>query len=129
MIIDDEPDITKSMQLGLERKGIDVASFNNPLLALEEVKKRPNRYDLIITDIRMPEMTGLELYREIRKVDDDTPVCFMTAFDIYISEFEKMFPNIKPAGFLSKPISISELAQAIDQMVYAGADALRTHAH
>jgi DNA-binding NtrC family response regulator len=119
MIIDDEPDITKSMEIGLERKGIDVVSFNNPLLALEEVKKRPRRYDLIITDIRMPEMNGLELYREIRKVDGETPVCFMTAFDIYINEFQRMFPNIKPAGFLSKPVSIAELAEAIDRMVYA----------
>jgi DNA-binding NtrC family response regulator len=116
MIVDDEPDITKSMKLGLERRGIDVIPFNNPLLALEEIKKKSRRYELIITDIRMPEMNGLELYREIRKVDRDTPVCFMTAFEIYISEFQKLFPNIQPAGFLRKPVTLAELALTIDRV-------------
>jgi len=115
MIIDDESDITSVMKLGLERRGMQVTAFNDPLKALEELKQA--NYDLIITDISMPNMNGFELYREIRKNDGGTPIVFMTAFDIYQNEFEKMFPDVHPSALLRKPIGIAELAARIDEIL------------
>jgi two-component system, OmpR family, response regulator ChvI len=116
IVVDDEPDITSSLKLGLERRGMDVTAFNDPLKALEELKKQDN-YDLVITDIRMPKMSGFELYRKIRKQGVGTPVVFMTAFDVHQKEFEKMFPDLKPKALLRKPISISELAARVDEIL------------
>jgi DNA-binding response OmpR family regulator len=115
LIVDDEPDITESLKIGLERRGMRVTAFNDPLEAVGEIKKH-REYDLIITDIRMPAMTGFELYREIRKYEAATPVCFMTAFEIYQTEFEKMFPEIKPRAFLIKPLGIEDLASRIKDL-------------
>ena len=116
LIVDDEPDITASLKLGLGRRGMDVTVFNDPLKALEELKKGHN-YDLVITDIRMPNMNGFELYREIRKHDRATPVVFMTAFDMYQKEFVILFPDVRPKALLRKPIGIAELAARIDEIL------------
>ena len=107
LVVDDEADITSVLKIGLGRRGMEVTTFNDPLIALEQLKRRHD-YDLIISDIRMPNMSGFELYREMRKIDGDTPIVFMTAFEIYQSEFEKMFPDVKPKFLLKKPIGIAE---------------------
>jgi two-component system, OmpR family, response regulator ChvI len=116
IVVDDEPDITSSLKLGLERRGMEVAVFNDPLKALEELKKH-DKYDLVITDIRMPKMSGFELYREIRKQGVATPVVFMTAFDVYQEEFEKIFPDLKPKALLRKPLGIEELAARVNEIL------------
>ena len=107
LIVDDEPDITSSLKLGLARAGFDVDVFNSPKDALAKFK--PNHYDMIFLDIRMPQMNGFELYRQLRQKDTNVSIAFLTAFDVYQNEFEKMFPDMKVDKLLRKPIGIAEL--------------------
>jgi DNA-binding response OmpR family regulator len=107
LLVDDEPDITASLKMGLERQGFQVDTFNDPKKALAEFK--PNRYDMVFLDIRMPQMSGFELYRGLRASDQSVPIAFLTAFDVYQNEFQKMFPDMKVDRLLRKPISITEL--------------------
>jgi DNA-binding response OmpR family regulator len=118
LIVDDDEDVTFVLKLGLERMGMAVTAFNDPLEALEEAKK--NHYDLIITDIGMPKMSGFELYREIRKHDGGSPVCFLSAFEMHDTEFARMFPDLPAHVFLKKPMSLADLAIKIDEMTHNG---------
>jgi CheY-like chemotaxis protein len=89
LFVDDEQDITFALSIGLEDNGFVVDSFNDPLLALQcfkEKRKENNPYALALLDIKMPKMSGFELYNEIRKIDDKVKVCFITAFDIQKDE-------------------------------------------
>jgi DNA-binding response OmpR family regulator len=107
LVVDDEPDITSSLKLGLERHGFQVDAYNEPKKALGDFKS--GYYDMVFLDIRMPEMNGFELYRELKKIDDKVAISFLTAFDVYQSEFQKLFPDMKVDKFLRKPIGINEL--------------------
>jgi DNA-binding response OmpR family regulator len=107
LLVDDEADITSSLKMGLERHGFQVDAFNDPKKALAEFKA--NRYDMIFLDIRMPQMNGFDLYRALRASDQNAPIAFLTAFDVYQNEFHKMFPDMKVDRLLRKPISIKEL--------------------
>jgi DNA-binding response OmpR family regulator len=110
-VVDDEPDITVVLKRGLEQHEFAVEAFNDPQIALASFK--PNYYDIMIIDIRMPKLNGFDLYREIRKKDSSIKVCFLTAFEIYYDEFRKMFPTIDVKAFVRKPVSISDLVKQI----------------
>ena len=112
LVVDDEPDITSSIKMGLERKGFEVTTYNDSQKVLEEY--RPNDYDLLLIDIRMPKMNGFELYREIKKKNDNVKTCFFTAFEVYYEEFKRVFPNLEVKCFIRKPISINDLASHIN---------------
>src|SRR5712692_567132 len=101
LIVDDEIDITKSIKKGLEQNGFEVGAYNDPLKALSEFK--PDIYDLLLLDIRMPNMNGFELYRELKKKDSAAKVCFITAFEVYQHEFQKVFPSSDVKCFIRKP--------------------------
>jgi len=77
LVVDDEPDITLTLFSVLQESGFEVAFFNNPLLALRSFK--PRYYDLVILDIKMPEMDGFELYQQLKKKYNRMKVCFVTA--------------------------------------------------
>lgn len=113
LIVDDEPDITTIMKKGLEMHSYDVDTFNHPKEALSQFNG--NYYDAIVLDIRMPEMDGFRLSREIWKRDSNAQICFMTAFEIYEKEARKVFSNLPSYCFIKKPISISELAEHIQK--------------
>ncbi|MGI0024704.1 MAG: response regulator, partial [Nitrososphaera sp.] len=104
-IVDDEPDITAVLRKGLEQNGFAVDTFNDPRVALSNFK--PQYYDLVIIDIRMPDINGFDLYRELKKKDSSVRVCFLTAFEIYYEEFGKMFPTIDVRAFVRKPVGIA----------------------
>ena len=67
LIIDDEEDINLTVRSILENNGFKVDSFSNPMFALENFV--PGLYDLLILDIKMPQMDGFQLYRKIRDID------------------------------------------------------------
>ena len=80
LIVDDEVDITLSFSLALEDSGLfEVETSNDPLVALSNY--RPNYYDLLLLDIRMPAMNGFELYDKIKRIDNKVKVCFISAYE------------------------------------------------
>jgi two-component system, OmpR family, response regulator ChvI len=96
LIVDDEPDLTLSLKMTLEENGLKVNSFTDPLSALENYKEEAGMYDLLILDMKMPQMNGFELYRQIRKIDDKVKVCFLTAGEMDYEQFGKeLFPPLE----------------------------------
>ena len=105
LLVDDEPDITFALSIGLEDNGFVVNAFNDPLLALQSFKdNKKGSFALALIDIKMPKMNGFELYNEIRKIDDKVPVCFITAFDIEKRDVECV---------IRKPIVIGDLVKRV----------------
>jgi two-component system response regulator ChvI len=115
LLVDDEYDITASLSMVLVDYGFEVDSYNDPLAALSNFK--PSYYDLVILDIKMPEMNGFELYRELEKIHNQIKVCFITAAgETYYKpltkeaeEYYKMHKDI----VLQKPFSNKRLVEEI----------------
>jgi two-component system, OmpR family, response regulator ChvI len=113
LIVDDEADITFTLKEGIEKSGsFSVDTFNDPQLALSNFKS--GYYDLLIIDIRMPGMTGFELYRKVRDIDSKVTACFITAFETYYEKFrQEFFPLEEIKGFIRKPIQIEDLERFV----------------
>jgi DNA-binding response OmpR family regulator len=121
LIVDDEPDITLTFRKILERAGFDVDTYNDSLMALREFK--PETYDILLIDIKMPNMSGFELYKKITEIDSRQKVCFVTAFDRYHEEFRRLLPTMNVDCFLRKPIEGVELIAQVRKRL--GIDAAR----
>ena len=116
LAIDDEPDLTMLCKMALEHYGFEVNTFNDPKEALSNYK--PGYYDLVILDIKMPEMDGFELYHEIKKKDANAKVCFLTASELYYEEFRKKEYGALDKGlFIRKPIDNDELVSEVQKMI------------
>ena len=117
LIVDDEPDINLLFKMILEENSeFMVHSFTDPLLALKNFK--PNLYDLILVDIKMPEMDGLDFYREIRKTDKNVRLCFVTASEKYYEPFRKEIYDILGENcFIQKPIANEDLLKLVKTMI------------
>jgi DNA-binding response OmpR family regulator len=113
MIVDDEADITNSFSLALEDSGLFVVdTYNDPLVALSNY--RPNSYDLLLLDIKMPKMNGFELYNQIKKLDNNVKVCFVSANDVDYIALEEQYSSLErdsliPNNIIRKPIEVSKL--------------------
>jgi two-component SAPR family response regulator len=113
LIVDDEADIAFTLKEGIEKSGsFSVDTFSDPQLALSNYKS--GYYDLLIIDIRMPSMTGFELYRKIREIDSKITVCFITAYETYYEKFrQEFFPLEEIKGFIRKPIQVEDLERFV----------------
>src|SRR5919107_182768 len=113
LLVDDEPDVVEVFGRGLRLEGMRVDVYTSPQEALQYFK--PNTYDLAILDIRMPDMTGFQLHREMKKRDPSITTCFLSAFEIEADEFKSVFPSMDGVkAIIKKPISINELLNEID---------------
>ena len=118
LVVDDEVDITLSFSLALEDSGLfEVDTYNDPLVALSNY--RPNSYDLLLLDIKMPKMNGFELYGQIKKLDNNVKVCFISAYDVDFNALGDLFPSLEkdcliPKNIIRKPIEVSKLIERIE---------------
>ena len=113
MIVDDEADILTVLEKGLDTNGFKVIGFSDPLTALQHFENNRKNIDLIITDARMPKMSGFQLARRIKDLEPDVHVILVSAFEINKTEFDKVMPHTHVDGFLAKPFLVSDLVGAI----------------
>ena len=114
--VDDEPDLTSLFKQVLESAGFSVTVFNNSADALKVF--RPRYYDLVMLDIIMPKVDGFDLYKELRKVDPDVKVCFLTASEKYREDLRKgEYQTLRKDLFIQKPVSIKDLTKEIHKRI------------
>jgi CheY-like chemotaxis protein len=111
LFVDDEPFIIEISRQILERLGYRVDTNTDPLSALERFKRDPGQYDLVITDMTMPKMTGDRLAAELMMIRPEIPVLLCTGFSERMTEAAALKMGIK--GFIMKPMALAEIAQKI----------------
>ncbi len=114
-LVDDDYDHTITFKIGLELAGFEVDAYNDPAIALSKFK--PGYYDLLLIDLKMPKIDGVELYEKIRKIDDKVMVWFITAYETYYRSLREI-PSISngenSSGLvIEKPIEIDKLVKQI----------------
>jgi len=112
LIVDDEPDMLKLLSMIIREKTPYVAvTTNNPLEALEFAKK--GGFDLVIADLKMPGLDGIELLEAIKKADEEIPVIIMTAYGTVESAMETMRKGA--FDFITKPFKKEQMLYTIDK--------------
>jgi len=117
LIVDDEIELATLFKNYIEAMGLDAISFTNSLLALEYFKDNPNKFSLVITDLRMPGICGLELAKNIRELNDLVNIFLITAFDISDLEGSEAYQSAKIDKVIQKPIKLSILKKLIEDVL------------
>jgi len=115
LLVDDEEAILTMEKQMLERLGYQVTSRVSSLEALEAFRANPGRFDIVITDMAMPNMAGDKLSDELTKIRTDIPVLLCTGFSETMSEEKATSLGIK--GFIFKPIVMQDFAQKIREVL------------
>lgn len=113
LFVDDEPQLVKMNRMRLKKLGYSVEALNDPKKALERFLSGKEKYEVLITDQAMPELTGLELAARVREVSPEIPIIICTGYSEEV--FESGFFGGKNNYVMSKPIGIHELSELIDQ--------------
>ena len=115
LIVDDDYDIVLLMKLSLEKAGLSVSYFTDPLMALDTFRHTPSNYDHVISDIRMPHLNGYEFVRQIKMIRRDVKVILMSAFELM--DAPNSFSNSDIEKFLEEPITLHKLNDTVLEYV------------
>lgn len=114
LIVDDEPDMLKLLSMTLQKKTpYHVTITNNPVEALTLAKS--GEFDLVITDLKMPGLDGMELLDAVKKINPDTPVIMITAYGTIESASEAMSKG--GFDFITKPFRIEQILFTIEKAI------------
>ena len=115
LLAEDDNDMRRFLVKALENAGYDVASFDNGMSAYNRLREEP--FELLLTDIVMPEMDGIELARRATELDPDIKVMFITGFAAVALNPDNNAP--KEAKVLSKPFHLRDLVNEVQRMLAA----------
>jgi DNA-binding NtrC family response regulator len=112
LLVDDELDIVNLFTEAFKSRNYNVFGFTNPLKALEHYKKSYDQYEIVISDIRMPEMNGFDLVKNLKNIHKNISIILMSAYnDIDYSQLNDITIN----AFIQKPIPIKELLSIVEK--------------
>jgi two-component system cell cycle response regulator CpdR len=115
ILAEDDNDMRRFLVKALQNAGYDVISFDNGLSAYQRLREEP--FELLLTDIVMPEMDGIELARRACELDPDIKIMFITGFAAVALNSDAATP--KNAKVLSKPVHLRELVNEVHKMLAA----------
>jgi DNA-binding response OmpR family regulator len=115
IVVDDESDLAFLYKQFITGLGFDVVSFTDSLLAFEHFKQNIDRYCLLITDLRMPGMNGIDLANKVREVNKTVKIFLVTAFATEDLEDRQDFKAAKVDRIIQKPLKLSRLKEIIKQ--------------
>jgi len=113
LVVDDEPDICRLLKWRLEESGYEVEMFTDPAEALDRFKR--GRYELLISDIKMPRVNGMNLIHEIKRRDPDLASIVITGFASLDNAIDAVRHEVD--DYLMKPFDVDEVAAAADRAV------------
>lgn len=111
LFVDDEPDVARMAKEMIQMLGYSIYTETSSIKALEDFRSNPRRYDLVITDMTMPGMTGKDLAKELLKVRPGLPIIMCTGYSETVSKEEAR--QIGISEFRMKPVSMRNMAEAI----------------
>jgi CheY-like chemotaxis protein len=111
LLVDDEKTMVHVIQPMLERLGYQVTARTSSVEALEAFRANPGRFDMVITDYTMPNMTGMELAHKLMQIEPEIPIILCTGYSAQINKEKAKKMGIK--AFVMKPIVMNELAEII----------------
>lgn len=118
-IIDDELDITVLFRDAIRGiRGISIFTFTDPIMALEHFKINRKDYRLIVSDLRMPGINGIELLKRIKELNPLVRTVLMTAFEFNDELFQQYAEKQIINGFLQKPILLKDLVKEVDNQLH-----------
>ncbi|MBN9433613.1 MAG: response regulator [Bosea sp.] len=115
LLAEDDNDMRRFLAKALQNAGYDVVSFDNGRSAYERIREEP--FTLLLTDIVMPEMDGIELARRATELDPDLKVMFITGFAAVALNPDSNAP--REAKVLSKPFHLRELVTEVERLLAA----------
>lgn len=115
LFVDDEQSLASLGKQMLESLGYEVVAKTSSLEALEVFRAQPDRFDLVVTDMTMPNMTGEKLAREFMKISPDIPVILCTGFSVRVTEQKAEAMGV--AAILMKPILERDIAKTIRRVL------------
>ena len=113
LVVDDDSDIVYVLKRGLLKNRFLVKAFTSPKEALQNFQSNSEDYHLMLSDIRMPDMSGIRLARKVKEINPKVKVLLMTSFEIKDNEFSKVFPSTQVDGFVQKPFQMKDLTDKI----------------
>jgi len=117
VVVDDEEELGSLFRTYIENMGYNVMAFTDPLMAYKYLSENPNTFKLILTDFRMPGMSGIELANKIREFDTTTKIILITAFEISSVLDSSRYETSKINHVLHKPIKLSLLKRLIEENI------------
>jgi len=115
LVVDDETDINIAIRQVLEDKGFKVDSYEDPHLALKNFK--PHCYDLVIIDIKMPQMNGFAFHRGVKAHDKEVKTCFLTAGEFQSEHYsDETFSSLPANCLIQIPIENERLMERIEEI-------------
>ena len=115
LVVDDHEDIADLIKIVLQKDGFIVHSFNDPLMALTLFKEHLNNFVLVIADVRMPYMSGIELLSKIKEISPTIKAILITAFDLDSINDEINRFDVNVIKIYQKPIVLNKLRSDIMQ--------------
>ncbi len=113
LVVDDDSDIVYVLKQSLLKNGFLVNAFTNPEDALQNFQSNSKDYCLMVSDIRMTGLSGIQLARKVKEINPNVKVILMTPIEIRDNEFSKVFPSTQVDGFVQKPVGIKNLTNKI----------------
>lgn len=117
IVVDDEMELASLFKEYLSKIGYDVISFTDPLMALNYHKTNSKGISLILTDLRMPAKSGIDLAYEIREHDPNVAIILITAFLTEDLKLSEKFNSIKFSAIIEKPVRFAKLKEIIDSVL------------
>jgi CheY-like chemotaxis protein len=111
LFVDDEPALVDLSRRMLSRLGYEVDTRTSPIEALEAFRANPKKFNLVITDMTMPGMTGLKLAKKLHEISPGIPIVLCTGFSDQANEQRAHALGIR--AFLLKPLLMRDLAEAV----------------